>query len=251
MKGQAKISINNPCSEKWDEMIPQEKGKLCLRCDRIITDFTNKTDQEILDYIKASKGQICGRFKDEQLNRELEFNNVPKIIPIWQKVAASLLFFIGVENTHAARFSSDLLNYDYSISKSDTDKNISKEKKAELKIKGDAIIVKGKIVDERTKEGLPFATVILEELKIVAHSDFDGYFTFTLPKNITYLSSKAKIVLIGYETTIQRIVIDTKIKNNTENYYSLKSIGIKSEQKTFMGDLVIVEYKKKWWQFWK
>lgn len=69
-------------------------------------DFTNKSDQEILNHIKETNGSICGRFKQVQLDRELHYDTLPTVIPVWQKVAVSLLFFIGVQNNYVANINS-------------------------------------------------------------------------------------------------------------------------------------------------
>lgn len=254
MKSQSKISINTPCSEKWEEMIPMERGKLCLRCDRLITDFTNKTDQEILDHIKASNGNICGRFKDDQLNRNLIHQVNPKIIPLWQKVAASLLLFVGVENAQAGKYNPKIFNYDYTVSKTDTDKNISKERKGMIKSNtieaGDTVKVRGRVVDEKTNEGMPFAMIMIDGYGILVQTDFDGLFTLVLPPNLDVSNLNLKVLLIGYEMSVHKVKVDTKTVDRANIYYTLKNIGIKENQRYLTGEVTISTYKK-WWQFWK
>lgn len=45
-----KITIPKPCDEKWESMTPQEKGRFCAVCSKTVRDFTNDSDDEILDY---------------------------------------------------------------------------------------------------------------------------------------------------------------------------------------------------------
>lgn len=251
MKAQSKISINTPCSEKWEEMIPMERGKLCLRCDRLITDFTNKSDQDILDHIKASNGNICGRFKDEQLNRNLVQQVNPKIIPLWQKVAASLLLFVGMENAQAGKFNAKIFNYDYAISKTDTDKNISKERINKGDHVKDSIVVKGKVIDGHTHEGLPFATVRLIGTKKVKNTDFDGNFELVVNPLQNQFDYYIQIDLIGYKSDTFSININERNELLLTSKFQLE---VDSINYVTMGIMVTSEYivpPKKWWQFWK
>lgn len=65
-----KINIPNPCSENWEMMSPQEKGRFCSVCSKCVIDFTQKQPQEIQNIIEEKKDEeICGRFYDHQLNK--------------------------------------------------------------------------------------------------------------------------------------------------------------------------------------
>ena len=61
------FSVPNPCNENWNSMPAQESGRYCGSCSKVVVDFTNKTNEEILDYIKANIGSTCGTFKSSQL----------------------------------------------------------------------------------------------------------------------------------------------------------------------------------------
>ncbi|RXM52643.1 MULTISPECIES: hypothetical protein [unclassified Chryseobacterium] len=63
-----KLYIPEPCSENWESMSPQEKGRLCSACNKCVIDFTQKKPQEIQQIIEEKKEeQICGRFYNHQL----------------------------------------------------------------------------------------------------------------------------------------------------------------------------------------
>jgi len=49
---------------------PQTLGKhlYCYKCSQGVTDFTNKTDKELIREIKNAKGSVCGLFKKSQLS---------------------------------------------------------------------------------------------------------------------------------------------------------------------------------------
>ncbi|WP_394666713.1 hypothetical protein [uncultured Chryseobacterium sp.] len=63
------VHIPNPCSEHWEMMSPQEKGRFCSVCNKCVIDFTQKQPNEIRQMIDEKKDEeICGRFYNHQLN---------------------------------------------------------------------------------------------------------------------------------------------------------------------------------------
>jgi hypothetical protein len=70
MENKFKITIPKPCHEDWNAMTPEESGRFCSVCTKGVVDFTNKTSDEIQHYFIENQGQkICGRFKNEQMNK--------------------------------------------------------------------------------------------------------------------------------------------------------------------------------------
>lgn len=65
------LSIPTPCHENWDTMLPNEKGRHCLSCQKTVVDFTKMTDTQIIRYFQDYKSSTCGRFLDTQLNRPI------------------------------------------------------------------------------------------------------------------------------------------------------------------------------------
>lgn len=63
------ILINEACHENWDNMTPNEQGAFCSKCVKTVTDFTDKSLDEIKSFF-AGRGQesTCGRFEDKQLS---------------------------------------------------------------------------------------------------------------------------------------------------------------------------------------
>ncbi|WP_347217925.1 hypothetical protein [Chryseobacterium sp.] len=62
------LYIPEPCSENWEAMSPQAKGRFCAVCNKCVIDFTQKQPQEILQIIEEKKEeQICGRFYGHQV----------------------------------------------------------------------------------------------------------------------------------------------------------------------------------------
>lgn len=49
-------------------MTPDEQGRFCGKCSKIVFDFTKKTTQEIVDFLTTRKGEdICGKLRKPSL----------------------------------------------------------------------------------------------------------------------------------------------------------------------------------------
>lgn len=63
-----KISIPEPCHEKWNKMAPTENGRFCLSCSKTVIDFTTMLPEEVQYFFIANQNKsVCGRFKNSQL----------------------------------------------------------------------------------------------------------------------------------------------------------------------------------------
>ena len=94
------VTIENACSEKWNEMTPTEKGAYCQVCATNVVDFTKKSSLEIKQLLLANSGNsVCGRIKTqqlEQLNTEFELWNVNSKQTIQRAMFFSLLVVFGL-----------------------------------------------------------------------------------------------------------------------------------------------------------
>jgi len=67
MKKSFTLSIQTPCSEKFDQFSPTSSGGFCQSCQKEVVDFTGMSEGEIQQYIKANGKLSCGRFHASQL----------------------------------------------------------------------------------------------------------------------------------------------------------------------------------------
>lgn len=74
------MRIPVPCHEDWNRMEPNEKGRHCLSCQKTVVDFTIMSDAEIVQYMKEAKGNVCGRLRAGQMNRDL--TPAPPLSPV-------------------------------------------------------------------------------------------------------------------------------------------------------------------------
>jgi hypothetical protein len=62
-----KIIIAKPCHENWNKMSPEEQGRHCGVCSKVVKDFTSMQTEEILKSLKSTDGEVCGRINVKQL----------------------------------------------------------------------------------------------------------------------------------------------------------------------------------------
>ncbi len=94
------VRIPEPCSEDWNKMQADEKGKFCGSCSKSVFDFSNKTDNEIQNILMKHKNQkVCGHFKKTQVNRPLNFSfdvkNLPRNVSVTTAFAIALFLVFG------------------------------------------------------------------------------------------------------------------------------------------------------------
>lgn len=65
------LDIENPCNQPWSKMTSVSSGAHCDRCDSVVVDFTNRSDEYIRSVFLNSKERVCGRMYHHQLNRPL------------------------------------------------------------------------------------------------------------------------------------------------------------------------------------
>lgn len=76
------IHIPEPCHEDWEAMSPEDKGRFCGSCSKVVIDFSDRTDAEIRDVLLAHRDQkVCGHFKTSQVNRPLTLQVDPGSLP--------------------------------------------------------------------------------------------------------------------------------------------------------------------------
>ena len=88
------LNIPEPCQENWQNMTPQEQGRFCGSCQKIVVDFSVMTDKEVLAYFSKASQHVCGRFSNDQLNKELTPTPTRKRITwayVWNVLLASVL----------------------------------------------------------------------------------------------------------------------------------------------------------------
>lgn len=88
------VAINKPCPESWEKMNPEEQGRFCDQCCKVVVDFTKMSNNAIATYLQSHAEQkTCGRFKVEQVSK-LPAKRIRFSFNI-QKFAAAILLAFG------------------------------------------------------------------------------------------------------------------------------------------------------------
>lgn len=108
------------------------------------------------------------------------------------------------------------------------------------------ITIKGKVIDAKTQETLPFASVFFQGTNVGTETDFDGNFDWTTRRASDTLAA----AFIGYETKL--IVLPTGVAEHTINFELTEAGGFD------LGEVVVqakkTRYKRKGnpsWQLWR
>lgn len=173
------LSIPAPCSEKWSDMTPvRHDCRFCAACERQILDFTGKTDAEILEHLKKNNGKICGRFRQEQLNRPIRATTQNRgtntrrggLTAAAASVAALLAAQQPAENQSVAPAQLEQAPVD------------SHFKISKVAPKQDSLrTISGKVLDAESGEGLIGVSVVVMGTERGAVTDIDGVFSLKLP----------------------------------------------------------------------
>ena len=200
MSKKFQLQIPEPCHEDWDKMTPGDKGRFCGSCQKTVHDFTGMSDMQLIAFFKKpSTGSVCGRFYNDQLERD--FESPRKRLP-WLKYffQFALPVFLTTMKTHAQGkpVFKENLTLDSAIS------TCSKSQEEEY-ILGNLMPSKylsGKVIDEQGK-GIPYATVFIKGTVIGTSCDRAGFFklsTLSLQKKVTLIAS-----CVGYSESERQI----------------------------------------------
>ncbi|MFA6058153.1 MAG: carboxypeptidase-like regulatory domain-containing protein [Taibaiella sp.] len=231
MKRLSTISIKEPCTQSWNEMSPDSSGRFCASCQKTVVDFTKFTNEELISYFQQRKNFGCGRFTENQLS--ISIPQRPKRLTFWtvnKFAAASLIAALGFSFKGSAQVRS--VTPTHSISERVANNIVSER-----------LIVIGGIIKDEQNEGVPGASVEVQDLSIATITDLDGRFQLSIPQSslkngFFYLEVKS----IGYEVLIKAI--------NQRDYYSSVSIELKLSP-SLLGGISVYRPTKwqrfKWW----
>ncbi len=194
------IAIPQPCQQDWAAMTPAAQGRHCAACDKVVVDFTQKTDAEILTLLTRAAAP-CGRFRVEQLNRPL-LSRVASAPPwrTWLAAAATVwgLREIAAQNAPAQQSAV--------LVRSSTGPVASLPVRSSRLLPAGNTTLRGRVLGTDAA-GLGNATVQLADTPIQALTAADGSFALALTA-----SSEATVVLTisapGYKTHQMAVLLE-------------------------------------------
>jgi hypothetical protein len=217
------ISIPQPCHEDWLGMTPADKGRFCDKCMKNVMDFTAKTDREILDaYAKDQK--LCGRFKSDQLNRDIAV--VEKKSTVWLATTSAIMTIVGVE-------SSEVLAQEKQNTEQHENFMLGK---MIAPVKPQTKVIKGVVSDGN--EPIPGANVVIKGTKTSTQTDLDGNFSLVAKENDVIVVSAIDIYeqFIVDDKNFYNIKINEFTKVSTkEAYVGGINVNVNRKKRTFFG----------------
>jgi hypothetical protein len=228
MSKHIQLAIPVPCHENWDNMSPVEKGRFCGSCQKQVVDFSNMSDREIAQFFKKpSKGSVCGRFMQDQLDRNIEIpkKRIPWLKYFFQFALPAFLISmkataqgkVTIINQGKASICKKPLMGAIAISPTTIKPVIDtvpiiiagtlipgnrKEPKGQKAVQADSLYkseIRGKVVDEKG-EPVPNASIKVMNTGLTFSADSLGEFVIQLTMN--YEKSEIEISSIGYQRKI-------------------------------------------------
>jgi len=173
------LTVPEPCTQSWNEMLPKDGGRYCLNCHKKVTDFSGMTDRELIQALAKAGPGGCGRFDTTQLERTIMLPAQPSrsFLP-----AAALALTLAVTSDMArasnAVETSQLMCIEHG--------------------KGGPRYLEAQIRDSLTGEGLGGVTISLKGTFVGTITDPSGCFRLNMPDN--YKDTPVlKISYLGYE----------------------------------------------------
>ena len=178
MAKKLQLQIPEPCHEDWDKMTPGDKGRFCDSCQKTVHDFTGMSDAQLVAFFKKpSTGSVCGRFYNDQLERELEIPR--KRIP-WLKYFFQFTIPIFLTSLKAQS------QVNLSVKQRSFTSLITNE--TSIAIRGQVASsfsvspkILGRVVDDKGN-GIPFSSVYIKGTKQGTTCDSAGNFTMDMFK---------------------------------------------------------------------
>jgi hypothetical protein len=229
---QIQISIPTPCHEDWHAMLPEEKGRFCLSCQKTVVDFSMMSDAEILKQIADSSKNLCGNFSPDQLDRQITTlpqrkTNVFRYA--WNMAAAFLIF--STKSSAQVKPAKDTIVW-APLKKVDDERLMRGE--ISTTVINNKHIIKGRVTDT-TGNPIAFASVWIKTTKQGVTTDEQGNFSIS-----TYAASYPVTLIIsyiGYSVT-EKLITE-------EQYDKPVLIQLKQQFTGWLGGAVVVTVKKK------
>ncbi|MDB5280981.1 MAG: hypothetical protein JWO06_56 [Bacteroidota bacterium] len=276
MAKQIRVQIQEPCKENWNEMTPTQQGAFCKSCSKNVIDFSNKTGNEIYNFLSVADDNVCGRFREDQLNVPITKSEINSSIFNWKAIAASLAALVMAEKGFALRdngnkppvvirppfvakppvIQTQTWGIPTTVIMGDTTAVTSEEinamrlkpvfeKKDTLKgkVSINIVTIYGRVVDSISRLPIEGASVYTNEgsgkFEHYSTTDSMGYFTLTCPINNT------KVVFsrsYDHETREMKLKDVLALQTNSNNKNKTFEIALTpQEQRMFMGMMMRVK----------
>jgi carboxypeptidase-like protein len=221
MSKSVNIKVPQPCHENWNNMTPKEQGWFCGSCQTVVVDFTAMSDKEMLDYISKAAGQhACGRFSNDQLNRNIETPRKQRLFT-WAYIWNFLLATFLVTDSYAQK--QPVVNKKPNVqlpNLSPTVGTFAVDEREHVPSKE----ISGTIIAQDSKQPIAGATIMVQGITRGVVTDSLGRFKIMVDDNTAIT---LEISSVGYET-------QTLVMNKKKSWHNIKVI-MKGDEAILMG----------------
>lgn len=173
-----RIEIPEPCHEDWNLMTPQDKGRHCAVCDKVVVDFSKASKKDIITIIKK-EGKICGRIPRQYIGLNLEEEKIRKSFGLNGMVATMVnLLALTTISTAVAQ---EKPKVESVCQDTKTSTPLSTLVQSETK-KENARVIKGKVYYDSDSLELHGAVIMIKGTKIGTQSNRQGEYELVIPE---------------------------------------------------------------------
>jgi hypothetical protein len=223
------VKIENPCNQDFSVMPVSEKGHFCANCSKHVVDFRYASDEEILRTINNTNRELCGRLREDQLNRTMVPVQAPSTSSFFARAFSAFLLFTTTGITSAEQQEPAMT---------------MQPTKPVKDIKGEVSVIdtlkrkiQGTLYDVETKKPIA-ALIVLKHKGLSTTSNSQGYFEFSVSEKDIKDSMILEINAVGFK----KVDVIIHKKNSTNIKLFIKTEPAKVE---FMGKMRCVPSGKK------
>lgn len=202
-----KLSIPDPCQQKWHHMKKDGEGRHCESCNTTIVDFSDLSDEELISVLQTGKYH-CGRFHEDQMEIMFYMDEKRKERKrYWNSVAAAIVAGVlqmttSFSQTDTQPYKQKLYSRSLAIEKyfpGDSEANTTpqpKEKEKEEEKDKVTFVFKNK----RYNSPISGVTIKIKELSFSGTSNGQGEISFDLLPSI----KQDQIITVEIEANIYK-----------------------------------------------
>lgn len=199
------LQILTPCHEKWENMLPADRGRFCTSCNKTVRDLSGLSYEEIMSEWKNGNGEMCGKINGVQLHEGYVRYKLSKD---QMRLARNFCFAILLSFGAALFIAKD------ASAKNALNSFVRKVRTFLPDSTANQRMIKGIVKDKDTGEALPFVNVMLfsgDSAIAATMSDIEGFYTIKVPKG-KWKELSIKTSYIGYQMEVRQV----KLKEEDE-----------------------------------
>lgn len=195
------LDIPTPCHEKWSDMHKRQNGRFCNSCQKTVIDFSQMSDREVAAIFNKADDNLCGKFRNDQLNRPVHFEQPKSLRRTWSAFGLLVPGLFLSSNIQAQE-----LNRKVEIEQQDKNTFNGASQKIEL---SKTVTIKGTVKDAETDEVLIGANVLVKGTSNGTVTSIDGSYSI----DATVPESCKSIILVFNYTGFQSYEMEIKIES--------------------------------------